>query len=73
MAPGETLIALAPGSVWATKRWPYYPELARLLADGRRIVIVGGADDAELARAIVAAVPRAIDATGHCRCSRRPS
>ena len=31
VAPGEPLIALAPGSVWATKRWPYYADLARLL------------------------------------------
>jgi heptosyltransferase II len=62
--PGETMVALAPGSVWGTKRWPYYPELAQLLADGRRIVVVGGADDAELARLIVAAVPNTIDATG---------
>jgi heptosyltransferase II len=60
----EPLIALAPGSVWATKRWPYYSELARELSDAARIVIVGGTDDTELARAIVAAVPTAIDATG---------
>jgi len=62
---GDSLIALAPGSIWGTKRWPYYPELAQTLADATmRLVIVGGADDAELARAIVAAVPNAIDATG---------
>ena len=29
---GERLIALAPGSVWATKRWPGFPALARSLA-----------------------------------------
>ncbi|MEO8335086.1 MAG: lipopolysaccharide heptosyltransferase II [bacterium] len=61
---GDTVIALAPGSVWGTKRWPYYPELAKALAGATRIVIVGGAEDAELARAIVAAVPNAVDATG---------
>jgi heptosyltransferase-2 len=61
---GEPLIAVAPGSVWGTKRWPYYPELALALADGPRFVIVGGADDRELAASIVAAQPRAIDATG---------
>lgn len=61
----DAMVALAPGSVWATKRWPFYTELAQQLADATRIVIVGGADDADLARAIVAAVPRAIDATGH--------
>jgi heptosyltransferase-2 len=64
VTPDETLVALAPGSVWGTKRWPYYPELAHLLTDGRRIVVIGGSDDADLARLIVAAVPSAIDATG---------
>ncbi|MDB4891414.1 MAG: glycosyl transferase family 9, partial [Gemmatimonadetes bacterium] len=62
--PGDRIIALAPGSVWGTKQWPYYPELAQQLASEYRIVVVGGAEDAELASAIVAAVPSAIDATG---------
>jgi heptosyltransferase-2 len=61
--PGERLIALAPGSVWATKRWPYYAELARALAEAGRIVIVGGPGDRALAKEIVAAVPSAVDAT----------
>jgi heptosyltransferase-2 len=65
VAAGEPLIALAPGSVWATKQWPFYAELASQLERDVRAVIVGGADDAELAHAIVAAAPRAIDATGH--------
>lgn len=60
---GERLIALAPGSVWATKRWPYYVELAQALADSGRIVIVGGPGDRALAKEIVAAVPNAVDAT----------
>ena len=64
VANGERLIALAPGSVWATKRWPYYPELATLLSDQGRVVVVGGADDRELAQAIVASAPTAVDATG---------
>jgi heptosyltransferase-2 len=64
-APGTPLIALAPGSVWATKRWPYYPELARQLSAGAQIVIVGGESDQELAQAIVRATGgAAIDATG---------
>ena len=61
---GERLIALAPGSVWATKRWPYYEQLARALADAGRIVVVGGADDRALAAEIVSAVPGAVDTTG---------
>jgi heptosyltransferase-2 len=64
------LVALAPGSVWQTKRWPYYPELARRLATSYRLAIVGGAEDAPLARAILDALGDAatslgvIDATG---------
>jgi heptosyltransferase II len=61
---GERLIALAPGSVWETKRWPYYVELARLLVSAGRIVVVGGPADAPLAREITRAVPTAVDATG---------
>lgn len=64
VAAGEGFVAVAPGSVWATKRWPGYAELVAALASDVRIVIVGGADDATLAREIVAASPTAIDATG---------
>ena len=60
----ERLIALAPGSIWATKRWPYYRELAQMLASDGRIIVVGGPSDALLAREILAAVPGAVDATG---------
>jgi heptosyltransferase II len=62
--PGQALVALAPGSVWATKRWPYYPELARLLASRARLVVIGSGADAPFAQAILAAEPSAIDATG---------
>ncbi|MEO8295031.1 MAG: lipopolysaccharide heptosyltransferase II [Gemmatimonadota bacterium] len=42
----DGFIALAPGSIWGTKRWPYYGDLAaRLEGD---IVIVGGPDDRSL-------------------------
>ena len=58
-------IALAPGSVWATKRWPYYAELARLLPAAARIAVIGAKDDAPLASEIVAAAAdRVLDATG---------
>jgi heptosyltransferase-2 len=60
----DRLIALAPGSVWATKRWPGFPELATALASHGRLVIVGGAADRELAEMIRAAVPLAINTTG---------
>jgi lipopolysaccharide heptosyltransferase II len=55
--------ALAPGSVWGTKRWPYYAELASGL--DRTSVIVGGPDDMLLAEAIIAATPgRVVSAAG---------
>ena len=65
-ASGEVqLVALAPGSVWATKRWPYYAELARLLASRCRLVVIGAKDDAALAAEIIEATGgRGLDATG---------
>lgn len=64
-AASDRLIALAPGSVWATKRWPYYAELAHALRDEGHVVVVGGEADRELASAIVGATKgQAIDATG---------
>jgi heptosyltransferase-2 len=65
-AAGDSpLVAVAPGSVWATKRWPSYPELAHALGRDVRIVIVGAAADRELANEIVAATSgHAIDSTG---------
>lgn len=62
---GEPLLALSPGSVWATKRWPYFVDLARRLTNIGRLVVVGGGGDQSLARAIVDATRgAAIDATG---------
>jgi heptosyltransferase-2 len=64
-AADEPLMGFAPGSVWATKRWPGYPQLAAELASRARIVIIGSPGDASIAQAIAAAVPgRTIDATG---------
>jgi lipopolysaccharide heptosyltransferase II len=55
--------ALAPGSIWGTKQWPYFAELAAAL--DRTSVIVGGADDAPLANSIAAAAPgRVVSAAG---------
>lgn len=63
---GEELIAVAPGSVWATKRWPSYPALARRLSALGRIVVIGSGADTPLAAAIAEEAPpgRVIDATG---------
>ncbi len=68
----EPLVALAPGSVWATKRWPSYDALAGELVVGlpdARVVVLGAAGDAPLAAAIRDAVqqrggPPVLDATG---------
>ncbi len=72
---GDPLVALAPGSVWATKRWPSYDALAAALiapltsTPRLRIVVLGAASDAPLAAAIADAVlaaggPPVINATG---------
>ena len=43
-------VALAPGSVGASKRWTYYPEAARLLAErGLDVWVVGGPGEKALA------------------------
>jgi heptosyltransferase II len=61
IAPGFT--AIAPGSIWGTKRWPYYPALAAALEGP--LVVVGGSEDATLADQLVAAAPgRAWSAAG---------
>jgi heptosyltransferase-2 len=58
-------IALAPGSVWATKRWPDFAALVSTLPATHGLVVVGGAEDRDLAAGIVAAAPdRTLDATG---------
>ena len=56
-ANGEPLVALAPGSAWGTKRWPYYVELAERLAGEYRIAIIGSKADAETAAQITATLP----------------
>ena len=60
-------VALAPGSVGASKRWTYYPEAARLLAQqGLDVWVVGGPGEKALAAEVVAAGgPRVRDLTGH--------
>ena len=47
--------AIAPGSVWATKRWPYYADLAATLPGP--VVVIGGPEDAPAGRSMAAAAP----------------
>ncbi|MEP7383088.1 MAG: glycosyltransferase family 9 protein [Gemmatimonadota bacterium] len=62
---GEPLLAIAPGSVWATKRWPHFAALSRRLAALGRVVVLGSAGDQPLAEAIGTEVfGHVIDATG---------
>ena len=46
----EKYMVLAPGSIWATKRWPFYARLAELLGEAFRsdIVLIGSKDDQAL-------------------------
>jgi heptosyltransferase-2 len=53
LAPG--FVALAPGSIWGTKRWPGYPALAAALEGP--VVVLGGPEDAALAAEVAAAAP----------------
>jgi heptosyltransferase-2 len=59
----EPFVTLAPGSIWGTKRWPYYAELARALDVA--VVAVGGPEDAALGQHVAAAAPgRTFSAAG---------
>jgi heptosyltransferase-2 len=51
-------IAIAPGSVWATKRWPFYPELAQRIAQDFNVVVVGGGADVAIGDTIVSQLPK---------------
>ena len=53
----EPFVALAPGSAWGTKRWPYYVELAKRTSDHARIAIIGSKSDEPIAEEIAAALP----------------
>jgi heptosyltransferase-2 len=55
-ADGRPVVALAPGAVGPSKRWPaaYYAELAqRLAAEGTWVWVIGGPGETEIAAEIV--------------------
>ena len=63
------MVAIAPGSIWNTKRWPkeHFVELSRLLAHaGHRIALIGGKPDAPLCEEIMKSLGQvaAINAAG---------
>jgi heptosyltransferase II len=59
-------VALGPGSVGSSKRWTYFPEAARLLAErGLDVWVIGGPGEKALAQEIAAVGgPRVRDLTG---------
>jgi heptosyltransferase-2 len=65
-ATDESFVALAPGSAWGTKRWPYYQDLAKKLTDEFKVAVIGSKADSAVAAQIIGAVPEgsAIDGTG---------
>lgn len=59
------MVALAPSSIWETKRWPYYVELARVLSPHARVIAIGSADDSPLAQEVASAAgDSAVNAAG---------
>lgn len=57
----NSLIAVAPGSVWETKKWPlaYFKELVSLLLKNDfGVVLIGGPDDQELGDEIMSQVEK---------------
>ena len=61
----EPFVALAPGAIWGTKRWPYYTALAERLSPRVPLVIVGGPEDATLAREVITALAQRGRATAN--------
>ncbi len=48
-------VAVAPGSIWGTKRWPGYAELVGAL--DKPVVVLGSDADGELAAQVAGAAP----------------
>ena len=56
-------VAMAPGSVWSTKRWPlsYFQAVTREICKlGMEVVLVGGAGDSELCQQIKNCAPSSV-------------
>ena len=56
LVPDGDWVAMAPGSIWATKRWPaakWSQLVKQLTAAGQSCLLMGGPDDAELCAGIV--------------------
>lgn len=58
--PATPLITMAPGSIWATKRWPeaHFRRLAEMVIDaGLPLIMVGSAGDRSLCQRICSGLP----------------
>ncbi len=69
VGPEEPLLALAPGSVWPTKRWIArgFAKVGRMAVEklGATVVLLGGPEDRTLTAEIAAAIGRrVVDAAG---------
>jgi heptosyltransferase II len=68
LGAGGRVVALAPGAVGPSKRWPAaaYADLARrLVAEGAAIWVLGGPAEAPLARIVADVGPQVRDLTGN--------
>lgn len=55
LTPDAGFVGVAPGSIWATKRWPkehFAAVIRELLDHGERVALLGGPDDRDLANEI---------------------
>lgn len=65
--PARKIIALAPGSVWPTKRWPVeeFVNVAKKFIDQQDVVIIiGSKDEKKFGEHIMSQVPQVIDLCG---------
>ena len=63
LCPDTRLVAMAPGSVWPTKRWPiesFIRLIKKLFAYEKKlhVVLIGSENESHLARQIIKALPR---------------
>ena len=66
LLPREDFVALLPVSAWKGKEWPYFSQLAALLARRAPVVVLGGPEDLECD-----AVAEAAHAVNPASCSLR--
>lgn len=74
LLPEGDFAVLLPGGAWRSKEWPFFPELARVLAKRVPVVVLGGGKDA-LCETVAAAAREVnpLSRTLHGRTSLRES